>query len=255
MRLRVLGCSGGVGEELRTTSFLLDDDVLIDAGSGALDLTLEAMSRIDHVFVTHSHLDHILAVPLIVDTVGHLRTSPLTIHSSAATLKALRDHVFNNRIWPDFAALPRPDAPYVRFSEMQPDQTVTLPGGRRLTPLPANHAVPATGFLLEGPDCSLAFTGDTTTSDALWERLNQKGGLRYVIIETAFSNRDRGLAIASGHLCPIMLAEELRKFRGDAEVFITHLKPGDMETTMREVREAISGATPTMLRKGMVFDL
>ena len=34
MRLRVLGCSGGIGgRHLRTTSYLLDSDILIDAGT------------------------------------------------------------------------------------------------------------------------------------------------------------------------------------------------------------------------------
>ena len=59
MQIRILGCSGGVSANLRTTSLLVDGDVLIDAGTGVGDLSLEEMSRIQHVFLTHSHLDHI----------------------------------------------------------------------------------------------------------------------------------------------------------------------------------------------------
>ena len=52
MQIRVLGCSGSIAAGSRTTSFLLDDDVLIDAGTGVGDLTLEEMVRIDHILVS-----------------------------------------------------------------------------------------------------------------------------------------------------------------------------------------------------------
>ena len=66
MRIEVLGCSGGIGDDRHSTSFLIDDDILLDAGSGAMRLTRAAMARIDHVFITHSHLDHILSLPLLL---------------------------------------------------------------------------------------------------------------------------------------------------------------------------------------------
>ena len=41
MKLRVLGCSGGIGgRHLRTTSLLVDNDILIDAGTGVGDVSL-----------------------------------------------------------------------------------------------------------------------------------------------------------------------------------------------------------------------
>ena len=72
MKLRVLGCSGGIGgRHLRTTSFLVDHDILLDAGSGVAELSVGELAAIDHVFLTHAHLDHVLALPLMI--VGHLR--------------------------------------------------------------------------------------------------------------------------------------------------------------------------------------
>ena len=47
MHIRVLGCSGAIGKDCRTTSFLLDDNVLVDAGTGVGDLTLDELRRID----------------------------------------------------------------------------------------------------------------------------------------------------------------------------------------------------------------
>src|SRR5919205_618780 len=148
MHLRVLGCSGGIGRILRTTSMLLDYDVLIDAGTGVGDLTLSELKQIDHVFITHSHLDHIACIPFLVDTVGGLRNAPVTLHATAATLAALKAHIFNWKIWPDFAQIPSAEAPYLRYQEIQVGQAVRVTGGT-ITALPANHVVPAVGFHID----------------------------------------------------------------------------------------------------------
>ncbi len=255
MRLRVLGCSGGIGgRQLRTTSFLIDGDVLLDAGSGVGDLSLAELSGIDHVFVTHSHLDHVASIPFLVDTVGALRAKPITVHATAATLDILRKHLFNWSIWPDFTVIPTPEAPFMRYEEIELGRTVTL-AGRRFTPIPADHTVPAVGFHLESGSGSLVFTGDTGPYDALWETVNRIEALRVLIIETAFSNKDRRLADLSKHLCPETLAAELGKFkRPQAEVWITHLKPGELELTMQEVEECVTGFRPRMLQNGQVFE-
>ena len=80
MKLRVLGCSGGIGGDAQTTAMLLDDDILIDAGTGVGNLSMEEMVKIDHIFLTHAHLDHVAFIPFLVDTVGYLRTRPIIIH-------------------------------------------------------------------------------------------------------------------------------------------------------------------------------
>ena len=120
MRLRVLGCSGGIGgRHLRTTSFLLDSDILIDAGTGVGDLTLAELSQIDHIFVTHSHLDHVTSIPFLVDTVGGMRSKPLTVYTTRATIEILKNHLFNWAIWPDFTEIPTPEAPFLRYQEIE----------------------------------------------------------------------------------------------------------------------------------------
>jgi len=82
MRIKVLGCSGGIGGDLRTTSMLVDEDILIDAGTGVSDLSIEQLVKIDHVFVTHSHLDHVTSIPFLVDTVCWMRDRPITVYST-----------------------------------------------------------------------------------------------------------------------------------------------------------------------------
>jgi cAMP phosphodiesterase len=98
-----------MGTGLHTTAMLLESDVLIDAGTGAGDLSIEALSRIDAVFLTHSHLDHLCLVPFVADAVGQLRRKPLTIYGLKEILDMKRTHVFNNLLWPDFTSLPHPD--------------------------------------------------------------------------------------------------------------------------------------------------
>lgn len=254
MKLRVLGCSGGIGGCLRTTSLLVDDDVLIDAGTGVGDLSIAELAAIDHVFVTHSHMDHIAYIPFLVDTVGGMRSKPLVVHAIEATLDILRKHVFNWQIWPDFSAIPSPENPFLRFEPLRLGSTVKL-AERSFTAVPANHVVPAVGYHVDSGRHSLVFTGDTTINDEFWPVINRIENLRYLIIETAFSNGERDLASASKHLCPSMLVEELAKLTGSPEVFITHLKPGEMELIMHEIDECAGAYNPRMLRNDQVFDL
>lgn len=253
MKLRVLGCSGGIGGNFRTTSLLLEHDVLIDAGTGLGDLSLAEMSMIDHVFVTHSHLDHIACLPLLVDSVGFMRDRPIVIHATAETLEILQRNVFNWEIWPDFAEIPNLAQPIMRYEEIRLGQTVDI-GGRKITPLPVNHVVPAVGFWIDSGKASLAFSGDTTTCDALWEAVNRIPNLRYLIVETAFCDAERELAVLSKHLCPSMLAEELKKLKLAPEIYITHLKPGEVELTMREISERVQHQKPKILQNGQMFE-
>jgi ribonuclease BN (tRNA processing enzyme) len=253
MRLKVLGCSGGIGGNLRTTSMLLDHDILIDAGTGVGDLLVAELSVIDHIFVTHSHMDHVNSIPFLADTVGWMREKPITVHATAETIAILKEHLFNWLLWPDFAQIPDATNPVLRYETIVLGKTVEL-DGRRITPLPANHVVPAVGFRIDSGRASLVFTGDTTTNDPLWRQVNRIDNLRYLIIETAFCNSDKELAVTSKHLCPSMLAEELSKLERPAEIYITHLKPGEIELTMREVEECAAKWRPRMLQHSQVFE-
>ena len=254
MRIRVLGCSGGIGGSLRTTAFLVDDDILVDAGTGVGDLPLESLAKIDHIFVSHSHLDHVTSIPFLVDTVCWMRGSPIAVYGIKDTLDILRAHLFNWKVWPDFTQIPDGDNPFMVYREIEVGQTVDL-GGRRITAIPANHTVPAVGYLLDSGRASLAYTGDTTANEGLWKAVNAAANLRYLLIETAFSNKERDIAVASKHLCPDMLARELEKMRARPEVFITHLKPGEGALTMKEVSAVAGRWQPRMLENNQEFTL
>ncbi|QDX80054.1 3',5'-cyclic-nucleotide phosphodiesterase [Denitratisoma sp. DHT3] len=255
MRIRILGCSGGIGgRHLRTTSMLVDQDILIDAGTGVGDLSIAELVRIDHVFVTHTHLDHIACLPLIADTVGDMRDRPLTVYGTEEILAILRTHVFNWCVWPDFTEIPSPEAPFVRFQQIQAGEAVRL-GERSITAVEVNHTVPAVGYVLDSGRASLIFSGDTTVCPGFWASVNDAPNLRYLIVECAFPNREFELATASKHLCPSMLAQELTRLRREVELFITHLKPGQIELTMLEIEDGIGEYRPRMLQNNQVFEL
>jgi ribonuclease BN (tRNA processing enzyme) len=253
MKLKVLGCSGGIGGALRTTSFLLDHDVLIDAGTGVMDLTVDELKLIDHIFITHSHLDHIASIPFLVDTVGWMRDKPITLHATAETLNILKQHIFNWLIWPDFNVIPTSDKPFMVYAPFSIGETINL-GGRKITSLPANHVVPAVGFQLDSGRHSLVFSGDTTVNDTLWQVVNRIENLSHLIIETAFSNKELDLAVAAKHLVPSLLVEELRKLKKPAQIYVTHLKPGEIELIMCEIEQDATEFKPRMLENSQVIE-
>lgn len=255
MKLRVLGCSGGVGAGLRTTSFLVDDDILIDAGSGVGELTLDEMSKLRHLFITHSHLDHICLLPLLVDSIFDRLKEPLLVHAQPATLKALQDHIFNWAIWPDFAKLPTPDKPVMRYVPMVPGE-ITCLEGRTFEMIPVNHIVPAVGYRVEGPDGSaFAFSGDTTTNDSFWARVNAFARLDLLIVETAFSNADEELSRLARHYCPNTLAADIVKLRHRPPIYLTHNKPGEEQTIFNECTALLPSWNLKQLRGNEIFQL
>jgi ribonuclease BN (tRNA processing enzyme) len=250
MKIRVLGSSGGIGGDLRTTSLLVDDDILIDAGTGVGDLNIDELVKIDYIFITHSHLDHITSIPFLVDTVCGMRNKPVTLLGTHETLQIIKDHIFNWKIWPDFSKIPTAETAFMAYREIRVGEPIAL-SGRKFTAIPAKHVVPAVGYLLDSGESRLIFSGDTTVNDALWEIANATPNLKYIIIETAFPNKERDLAIASKHLCPSMLADELAKLTRPVEILVTHLKPGEVNLTMSEIGRNAGKWRPRMLEQGM----
>ena len=268
MKIRVLGCSGAIAADYKTTAFLLDDDVLIDAGTGVGELPLDALAAIDHILISHSHLDHVLSIALLADAVIRLREAqqrpPSQVHALQATLDALRQHVFNGVIWPDFTRLPSPQAPALRFVPFEVADVIRLPGPqgeRRIEVLSALHTVPAVGFAVEMPGAGAphapghwVFTGDTGPNPALWQRLSQMT-VAHLVIETAFGDDESQLARISRHLCPATLGQELAHLPGRVKVHITHIKPGEEAAVMRAVAALNTGHDIQALQAGQCFEL
>lgn len=256
MQIRVLGCSGGIGAGLRTTSLLIDDDVLIDCGSGVGELTLDEMCGIRHIFLTHGHLDHITFIPFLVDSVFEaLVDNPITIHLQKETLQMLREHIFNWQIWPDFAKLPDDANPVIKYDVITPGQQITL-SERNLEAIPVTHTQPALGYRIQkAGGGSFAFSGDTRGTDRFWQVLNAYPDLDILFVECAYADHEEVLSQIAGHHRPSTLAEDLRKLHHQPAIYITHHKPGEEKQIMRELAALVHDRELKALRQGQIFEL
>lgn len=254
LKLNVLGCSGGVGKGLRTTSLLINDSVLIDAGSGVGDLTFEQMCKIKHVFITHSHLDHINFLPLLLDSLFDNLIEPIIVHAQPVTIRAIQDHIFNWSIWPDFTKLPSADNPIILFDEMLPNEKIVI-DDHIYEMIEVSHIVPAVGYRVEHEGKSFAFSGDTSSNDSFWNNLNAHDSLDMLIVETAFPESMYDLALKARHYTPSLLVEDLKKLRHKPDIYLTHLKPASENQIINEVKAANPSLRLKILQSGSIFEL
>jgi len=253
MRIRVLGCSGGIGGGARTSALLVDDDVLIDAGTGIGDLELDDLAPIRHVFLTHAHLDHIAGLPMLVDSIFDENfDAPLTVYAREETVRAVRDHLFNDVIWPDFSRLPCPERPMLRYRICSPGDTVTI-GHREFYAVDVRHSVPTLGYTVRNSGGTFAVSGDTRSNETLWPVLNASSDLRLLVIEVSFPDEMAGLALQSGHYTPATLSADLSRLKSSPDIWLTGMKPGEEDRILAQVHAAIPGRNIRMLSRGTVL--
>ena len=256
MKIRILGCSGGLGPGRRTTSFLVDDELLIDAGSGLEQLDMEQLLRIRHVLITHAHLDHILGLPLMLGTIYERHQVPVRVHALAEVLTALQQHVFNWTLWPDFTCLPR-DKPILELVPVEMDRSHRV-GEYEVVPLPVTHPTPSAGFWVKGAEgSSFAFTGDSGFHPPFWQRLNVYRP-QLVIADVSFVADSADLAVDSGHMVVDQLGQVMAMLEYQPEIRATHFKVGQEERLVRlleQFKYEESGVAVRPLRQGEEFDL
>lgn len=225
MELRILGCSGGASSRHRQVSFLVDGRLALDAGSLAAALSLEEQARLETVLVSHAHMDHIADLGPLSDLRCQGGGPPLDVLGSRATIDALRRHLFNEEIWPDFTRIPSAAEPTVRLQALEPEVAVAALD-YLVTPIPVHHAVPTSGFLLQGPRASLAYSADTGPTQRFWQAARETPGLAAVITEVSLPDRLAELAGVSGHMTTRDLAGELAKLdRPEVPILVYGLKP------------------------------
>ena len=252
--LRFLGCSGGIGgAAYRTTCYLLDERILIDAGSGLGELSLEQLASIDHVVLTHAHFDHIAGLPLMADSVASMRTTPLQIWALPEVLKILSKHIFNDLIWPDFTKLPNPFEPFITLHPLPANGPLEL-GDMQFTPLPAHHGIPACGYHVQKDSVSLAFSGDTADCPPFWEEISHIQKLAAVIIECSYPRRLADMAAISMHLDVNSVANRLSHLPSGTAAVIVHRKPGLETEIEKELRAALDGCDLRLPHHGQTYE-
>ena len=252
IRLQLAGCSGGIGGSGRqTTSYLLNDTVLIDAGTGLGTLSLEAMARIDHVVLTHAHLDHIACLPLLVDSVAAMRQAPLQVWALPEVIAILRAHIFNNQIWPDFTVIPDATHPFLQLNAL-PADGLTL-AGLHGGALPALHGSPACGYRVSSGNATLAFSGDTSDCAGFWEAVLALPTLTAVIVECSYPSTMASMADLSMHMHAGALAQRLRALPNSTASVVIHRKPGFEEAIAAELSAALTDRDLRLPHPGEIY--
>ncbi|GLR64096.1 MBL fold metallo-hydrolase [Marinospirillum insulare] len=238
MKVEILGCSGGMGAGQYTTCYRVNEHILLDAGTGLGQLTHDEQLKIKHIFITHSHMDHICFLPLLIDNLFEHLEEPLEVYALPEVLETLRTHIFNWEIWPDFSTLPNEKTPVVRFNAITPNQPLTLEG-LTFTAFLVEHIVPTCGYhLVDQQGESLAFTGDTTFGPEVLKELNRLGKLDVLMTECAFPNRLDELAKLAKHLTPALLSEFIQALEHTPkQVWLSHLKPSQTKEIKAELAQ------------------
>jgi ribonuclease BN (tRNA processing enzyme) len=242
MRVRVLGCHGGETPRHRTTCFLIDDRITIDAGAVCRSLTLEEQVRLDHLLISHSHMDHVKDLALLADQIIGRRSTPVVLHCGPETAETLRTSYFNNYLWPDFTRIPSLQNPVMRIEThdaLQPFVVASADGAHdyEVRYVPVTHPVESMAMLIRGPTGSILYSSDTGPTTKLWQVANATPDLCGLFVELSFPNHMQDLADVAGHYTPQTLFAEMKKIhrRDEIPLFVYHLKPSYYDQTLQEL--------------------
>ena len=213
---------------------LVNDTIAIDAGTIGMLWPFERQQQIQHVFLSHSHVDHIASLPLFLDNIYQPGSECPAVYACAATEQCLRQDVFNDRLWPDFIRLSGEESPFLNLHTLHPEAAVELEK-MTVTPVPLNHVVPTMGFILQDQDSAVAFVSDTNQTERVWEVLARTPNLRAIFLECSFPNSHRWLADKSGHLCPELFEQCLDRLPQSTTIIAWHLKPCFFDDIVREI--------------------
>lgn len=255
MELRILGCHGGETSKHKTSSFLLDGKVAIDAGAVTSMLSLEEQRAVETVFISHAHLDHIKDLATLADNRCQQGGPTLTVAGVPATVDILRRHFFNNLLWPDFSRIPAGEGPTLRFESLEPERPAEL-SGVQVHAVMVNHTIDTCAFVIRSEDGSLAYSGDTGPTDRFWEVLAQQDDLKALLMEVSFPDEQHGLAKVSGHHTPETLAFDLGKLDGKRglPILLYHIKPV-FESTVEKQLSRIRDQNMEICRLGDTYIL
>lgn len=219
------------------TSYLLDDSLLVDCGSASFALSSGSLKTIRDIFITHAHMDHVASLPILIDTCLGYKIPPPRIWASRQTIQQLREHFFNQSIWPNYSEVQihgRPALDFQEFSDAQPIQVQDY----RITPVAVNHSVATHGLIIESANSAVIFSSDTGPTEEIWHWASSLSRLNAVFLELSYSSDFSDLAQKAGHLTPKTFLNEIRKIQNHQPIFMAvHLKPWMREAIVREIQE------------------
>ena len=252
MKVQVLGGHGGLALGFNTTSFLIDGKLLLDAGAVASTLTIDQQVNIDHILITHCHLDHIKDLAFICDNCFGMKKESFHVHTHMTVKKMIQEHLLNDIVWPDFTKLPNREHPTMKIHSLQ-SEVKTVIGDYGVTPVKVNHAHDAMGFIIEKDEVALLFTGDTGPTEKIWERGKEIQNLKGIFTEVSFPNKLQNIADLSDHHTPWSMHKEMAKMPKDIPVILTHLKPNFKTEILLELKNLKESRLRVLEHDGMIF--
>ncbi len=253
MNIQVVAPSSGSAHHLQfLIATLIDDVIAIDAGALGL-MPLDAQRRVQHIFLSHAHLDHVATLPIFLDNVYEPGPQCVSVYGTRATLDVLQQSIFNDRVWPDMVRLSRGSTSFVRLIEIEPYQSVTV-GGHTVTPLPLEHVIPTVAFVIDDWASAVAIVSDTAPSEAVWTALRGQARLDALFLECSFPNELAELAGISFHLTPELFAAEYRKLGRELPLYAVHIKPAMYDRVAAQLA-ALNLPTLKLARPGHVYQI
>lgn len=234
MQVRIIGGHGGVSPGFKATSYLIDGKLLIDAGSVASGIIIPEQKAIEHILISHAHLDHISDLAFLADNCFGLKANPFEIYCHEDVRSTIMTHLFNDKIWPDFTKLPNKEKPTLRFHSMIPEKSYQL-GDYNVTSVGVNHQGNAQGFLIEKEGKTLLFTQDTGPTQRIWEVAHTRKNLQAIFTEVSFPNQLTQVAIDSQHHTPETMRAEIEKMPKTVPIYLGHLKPNFQDLLYTEI--------------------
>ncbi len=254
MKIEVLGCYGSETPEANAAGFLINDYILLEAGTASSVLSMERQQKIKHVIISHLHLDHIKSLPFLADNRIGEEENSLTVYGIQDVIDGLKTHVFNDSVWPDFTRIENDKTPLLLFHPLVQGVTTQI-GDVEVLPVAVKHSIPSVGLLIRHEGRSLLYTGDTAATQEIWNLAAKTPDLASLIIETSFPDRMQKIATISGHMTPSVLVNEIRKMnRPEVPIYIFHMKPKYEEIIVKEIKRLL-GNRVHLLREGEIIRL
>ncbi|MCX7944200.1 MAG: 3',5'-cyclic-nucleotide phosphodiesterase [Deltaproteobacteria bacterium] len=238
MDIEILGSAGGDYKRYRSTSLLINRKTLIDAGAVVSLLKIDEILEIDNIILTHPHIDHVKDIAMISDLIIKKRRTPLNIWGTRHTISVLKNHLFNDLLWPDFTKIPNKKNPTIKYMTFTTEKHIKI-DELKIFPIPVNHTIETMGFIISQKMSAFAISGDTGPTDKLWEYINNEKNIKCIFVELSFPNSKSDIAKDSKHLTPNTLKTELSKLKRhkNIPIFLYHLKPLFHDTLMKEIKE------------------
>ncbi len=249
--IKILGAYGAKTLNTAMTCLQVDEEILIDAGNILFGLD-KAAKKINHIFLTHTHLDHIVDIPFLIDIFFESRTKPLTIYGLSGSIENIKNYIFNWAIWPDFSQIPLTigGENSIIFKVLEVGEEIEI-NGTKLKSIKTEHTDSSCGYVITKDENAVFFTSDTYKCQNIWEEVNNNPKIKSLIIDVSFPSILNKLAFDSKHLTPELLKEELENLkRDDIKIFITHIKPIFLD----EIKDEIKTKYPNFLRGGRILN-